>query len=177
MVALQNGGGVRNDSGLPAGDLTALDTFTVLPFSNFVGVAPDVPLATFVAAVENGLSGPVAGGELQPAGQFAQAAGYTVSYDPAQPAGSRVVDLTQDDGTALVLGGSLVAGAPATLSVATIDFLLRGGDGYPFGGVGFTVLPITYQEALETYLTDDLGGTVTAADYPVGGEGRITRAG
>ncbi|MBB2903491.1 5'-nucleotidase [Kineococcus radiotolerans] len=173
VVALQNGGGIRNASVLPAGDITALDTYTVLPFANFVGVAPAMPVETFLAGVEHGLSAAVTGGVLQPAGSFAQAAGYRVSYDPARPAGSRVVDLVLDDGTVLVRGGA-PTGALETLSVATIDFMLRGGDGYPFDGVAFSVLPVTYQQALATYLTGDLGGRVTAADYPVGGEGRIT---
>ncbi|RFU22492.1 bifunctional metallophosphatase/5'-nucleotidase [Geodermatophilus marinus] len=177
VVALQNGGGIRNDSVLEAGDLTALDTFDVLPFANFVAVAPETPIETFVAAVENGLSGDVVDGVLQPAGQFAQVAGFTVTYDPAQEVGSRVVDLTLDDGTVVVAGGDLVADPSATVSLATIDFLLRGGDGYPFEGVDFTVLPVTYQEALENYLVEDLAGTVPAADYPVGGEGRITAVG
>ncbi|MGY2085687.1 bifunctional metallophosphatase/5'-nucleotidase [Blastococcus sp. SYSU DS0539] len=168
VVALQNGGGIRNASVLPAGEITALDTYTVLPFSNFVGVAPAMPVETFVAGVERGLSG-LPGS----AGQFAQAAGYRVTYDVSQPVGSRVVDLVLDDGTVLVEDGVRTS-ALETISVATIDFLLRGGDGYPFDGVAFTVLPVTYQEALETYLVEDLGGVVSAADYPVGGEGRIT---
>ncbi|TYP84595.1 bifunctional metallophosphatase/5'-nucleotidase [Blastococcus xanthinilyticus] len=170
VVALQNGGGIRNAAVIPAGDITALDTYTILPFANFVGVAPAMPVETFVAGVERGLSGlPGA------AGQFAQAAGYRVTYDVTRPVGSRVVDLVLDDGTVLVEDGA-PTGALDTISVATIDFLLRGGDGYPFDGVAFTVLPVTYQEALETYLVEDLGGVVTAADYPLGGEGRITPA-
>jgi 5'-nucleotidase/UDP-sugar diphosphatase len=176
VVALQNGGGIRNASVLPAGDLTALDTYTVLPFANFVAVAPEMPVGTFIAGVEHGLSAAVVGGVLQPAGSFAQASGYRVSYDPAQPAGSRIVDLVLDDGTALVSGGE-PTGALDTISVATIDFLLRGSDGYPFAGVGFTVLPVTYQQAFEAYLVDDLGGVVTAEAYPVGGQGRITAIG
>jgi 5'-nucleotidase / UDP-sugar diphosphatase len=173
VVALQNGGGIRNDAVIPTGDLTAFDTYSVLPFANFVGVAPAVPIATFVAAVEHGLGGPVEGDVLQPAGSFAQAAGYTVTYDASLPAGSRIRTLTLDDGTVIVDGGALAGTAPTTISVATIDFLLRGGDGYPFDGVEFTVLPTTYQEALENYLIDDLAGVVSAAEYPVGGEGRI----
>lgn len=170
VVALQNGGGIRNNAVLPAGDVTALDTYSILPFSNFVGVAPAMPVDTFVDGVERGLSGlPGA------AGQFAQAAGYRVTYDVDQPVSSRVVDLVLDDGTVLVEDG-VRTGALQTISVATIDFLLRGGDGYPFDGVEFTVLPVTYQEALETYLVEGLGGVISAADYPVGGEGRITPA-
>ncbi|MDQ4138362.1 MAG: 5'-nucleotidase C-terminal domain-containing protein, partial [Actinomycetota bacterium] len=171
VVALQNGGGIRNDSVLD-GDLTALDTYDVLPFSNFVAIAPEMPVETFVAGVERGLSGGVTGGVLQPAGQFAQAAGYSVKYDASQPVGSRIVDLVLDDGTVLVADGN-PTGALDTISVATIDFLLRGGDGYPFDGVAFTVLPLTYQQALEEYLVGDLGGVVTAEQYPVKADGRI----
>ena len=173
VVALQNGGGIRNESVLPAGNLTALDTYTVLPFANFVAVAPAMPVSTFIAGVERGLSGGVTGGVLQPAGQFAKAAGYRVTYDPSRPVGSRVVDLVLTDGTVLVRGG-VPTGTVPTISVATNDFTLRGGDGYPFDGVAFTVLPVTYQQAFATYLTGDLGGVVTAAAYPVGGTGRIT---
>ena len=80
-----------------------------------------------------------------------------------------------DDGAVIVGGGRVVPG-PA-LTVATIDFLARGGDEYNFQGAPFTVLGVTYQQALANYLQfpAGLGGTVTAADYPEGGEGRIKR--
>jgi 5'-nucleotidase len=68
----------------------------------------------------------------------------------------------------------VVSGAPS-VNVATIDFLARGGDQYPFRGKPFTTLGVTYFQAVLDYLIEDLGGTVTAADYPEGGEGRITR--
>ncbi|MGY1814230.1 bifunctional metallophosphatase/5'-nucleotidase [Blastococcus sp. SYSU D00820] len=170
VVALQNGGGIRNDSVLQPGTISALDTYRVLPFTNFVAVAPEMPVATFVAGVERGLSA-LPGG----AGHFAQAAGYRVTYDLARPTGSRVVDLVLDDGTVLVDDGVLVAQV-ATLSVATIDYLMRGGDGYPFAGVPFTISTSTQQEAFISYLTGDLGGVVRGADYPQGGEGRIAPA-
>ena len=41
-VALQNGGGIRSDSIIPAGDISELDTFDMLPFSNFVTVLEEV---------------------------------------------------------------------------------------------------------------------------------------
>ena len=167
VVAIQNGGGIRNESVLPAGPITELDTYRVLPFSNFVAVAPAMPASTFIAGVERGLSGlPGA------AGQFAQAAGYRVTYDVTRPAGSRIVDLQLDDGRYLVQD-RVATGTVSTVSVATNDFTLRGGDGYPFAGVPFTVLPVTYQQAFLQHLQQDLGGTVRAADYPEAGEGRI----
>ncbi len=46
-IALQNGGGIRNNNIIPAGDLTELNTFNTLPFANFVsiveGVTPQTP--------------------------------------------------------------------------------------------------------------------------------------
>lgn len=76
----------------------------------------------------------------------------------------------------LVRNGQVVAGAPA-VTIATIDFLARGGDGYPFGDLPFTSLEVTYQQALRDYIAEGLGGRVTAAQYPEGGTGRITGAG
>jgi 5'-nucleotidase len=60
------------------------------------------------------------------------------------------------------------------LNVATIDFLARGGDEYPYRGASFTTLGASYQQALASYIEDALSGLITAADYPTGGEGRIT---
>jgi len=34
---------------------------------------------------------------------------------------------------------------------------------------------VSDQQALENYIVQGLGGLITAADYPEGGEGRITR--
>jgi 5'-nucleotidase/UDP-sugar diphosphatase len=173
LVGLQNGGGIRINGVIPAGNITLLTTYSVLPFPNFVSVAPDLPIETFVAVVEHGVGGAVSGDVLQPDGRFGQASGYSFTYDASQPVGQRVVDLVLDDGTVIVAGGELAATAPATISFVTNDFTLRGGDGYPLAGVPFVVLPYTYQEAFESYLIDGLGGVVTGADYPVGGEGRI----
>ena len=172
VVAFQNGGGIRNSVTLQPGNITELDTYTILPFSNFVAVAPEMPVSTFIAAVERGVGGAATNDTLGAAGQFLQAAGYAVEYDASRTAGDRVVTLTLDDGTVLVENGE-PTGVLQTISVATIDFTLRGGDGYSFTGVDFTVLPLTYQQALLTYLSGELGGVVSAADYPVGGEGRI----
>ena len=55
-VALQNGGGIRNDSIIPAGDITELDTFDMVPFANFVTVLPDIPRSQFKEILENAVS-------------------------------------------------------------------------------------------------------------------------
>src|ERR687891_135655 len=121
-------------------------------------------------------------------GRFAQVGGFRFTWDAAGTAqtldeggnvvtpGTRVREVVLDDGTVVVSGG-VVAPAAAPIDVATIDFLARGGDQYPFRGLAFTTLGLTYQQALEGYLeeTDGLNGLITAAQYPEGGEGRITR--
>jgi len=182
-VAFQNGGGIRNDSVFAAGDLTELQTFDALPFSNFVATVPDVPPQTLKELLERAVSG-----VEEREGRFAQVGGLRFTYDPARQAqeladdgtvatpGQRVRELTLDDGRALVQGGQVVQGAPA-VTIATIDFLARGGDGYPFGDLPFTSLETTYQQALRDYIADGLGGRVTAARYPEGATGRITSAG
>ncbi len=76
------------------------------------------------------------------------------------------------DGTPIVSGGAVVPGPD--LNVATIDFLARGGDQYPFRGAPFTNVGVTYQQALANYIVNPLAGLITATDYPFGGEGRIT---
>jgi 2',3'-cyclic-nucleotide 2'-phosphodiesterase (5'-nucleotidase family) len=179
-VALQNGGGIRNDSEIPAGNITELHTFDMLPFPNFVSIVPEVSRETFEDILENAVSN-----VENVDGRFAQIAGFSFTYDAAaQPRtidpntgavtpGERVLEVTLDDGTAIVQGGAVVAG-PA-LHVATIDFLARGGDQYPYGDADFTTLGVTYQQSLANYIVDALSGQITAADYPVGGEGRITR--
>jgi 2',3'-cyclic-nucleotide 2'-phosphodiesterase (5'-nucleotidase family) len=166
-VALQNGGGIRNNTLIPPGDITQLTTFDIAPFANFVVIVPDVPAAQFLAIMENAVS------QVENAdGRFAQIAGFSMVYNPAAPAGSRVVSITLDDGTPIVSDGALVADAPA-VNVATIDFLARGGDEYPFADAPYSSLGVTYQQALENYITSDLGGSINADNYPEGGLGRI----
>jgi 5'-nucleotidase len=86
--------------------------------------------------------------------------------------GTRIVDVVLDDGEVIVAGGAVVPG-PA-LNIATIDFLARGGDQYPYRGAPFINVGASYQQALENYIVDSLAGSITAAQYPEGGEGRIT---
>jgi 5'-nucleotidase/UDP-sugar diphosphatase len=179
-IGLQNGGGIRNDSVLPAGEITELDTFDILPFSNFVTVVEDLEPADLKLIMENAVSAVEDGG-----GAFAQIAGFTLVYDPSAAAlelddagavvteGQRVKDIALDDGTKIVADGTVVEGAPA-VNLATIDFLARGGDQYPFGAdATFTPVGVSYQQALSRFIEEDLGGKITADAYPEDGTGRI----
>jgi 5'-nucleotidase len=180
-VALQNGGGIRNDSIIPAGDITELDTYDMLPFPNFVTVLEDIPPDQFKEIMENAVSRV----EFTD-GRFAQLSGFTFVWDAlgtpqvldgdgnVVTPGTRVVEIELDDGTDIVQGGAVVLGAP-DVTIATIDFLARGGDQYPYRGAPFTSVGVSYQQALMNYIVDGLGGVIAAGDYPEGGEGRITR--
>lgn len=180
-VAFQNGGGIRNDAVIPAGPITEFDTFSIVPFANFVSIVPDITPADLKALLENAYSaGLTDAGELQAEGRFAQIAGMTVEIDLAGvPFMSRVVSATLDDGTVLIQGGQPVGGP--SINVATINFLASGGDAYPFPGApddpDFVSVGVTYQQALQGFIQENLGGTITAADYPEGGEGRIVQSG
>ena len=185
-VAFTNGGGIRNGNVLGPGSISEGDTFRILPFDNIVVTVPGVPRDQFKELMENGYS---VVPSTSSAGRFAHVAGFRVAVDTTRQKqetdaagnvttpGQRVRQLTLDDGTPIVANGAVVPG-PA-LNVATVDFLARGGDFYPFRGRPSMSSTIPYQRALFRYLTEPvaqgaLGGTVTAADYPSAGEGRIT---
>jgi len=178
QVAVQNGGGIRGEIDQPAGPISVADTFRLAPFGNFVAVAEDVAAETFRQIVEEGailLPTPGDGG-------FVHLAGATVVIDPSFPArvadqntgvqsapGQRVRSLVLDDGTVVVANGVT---QNVTVDVAGLNFSLNGGDAYP--AVPFTTVGATDQQSLQGYIEGPLGGIVTEAQYPRGGEGRIT---
>lgn len=178
VIAFQNGGGIRNNSILPAGNFTELNTFQFLPFSNFVAVIPSLPVTTLKSLLENAVSRvlPPQGFPSSGNGRFAQIAGFRFTYSVAANPGSRVIDVILDDGTVLVENG-VVLNPKLALPAATIDFLCRGGDEYPLVGIPFQIVGVSYQQALFNFVTakDGLNGVIRAADYPEGGEGRIVR--
>jgi 5'-nucleotidase len=185
-VGIQNGGGIRNDNIIPAGPISELNTWDMVPFSNFVSIVPSIPRVQFKEILENAVSH-IESDLLGGTGRFAQLSGISIVYDVSVPAmsidldgtvlreGTRILSAILDDGTVIVEAGNVVAGDPIT--VATIDFLVNGGDQYPYRGAEFTRVGFTYQQAVFNYLVDGLSGVVSAASYPEGGEGRITKIG
>lgn len=172
-VALQNGGGIR--ASIDVGDISRGETSTTLSFANIVVNVPNVTPDKLKALLEHGYAGPSTSPLGGAEGRFPQIAGMRIVYDTSKTAGSRIVSITLDDGTRLVDGGIVVAGAPA-VTLATIDFLARGGDGYPFQALGLTfengVNYLTYGEALDRFISlpaeqGGLGGVVTASRYGV----------
>lgn len=179
-IAIQHGGGIRNETVIPPGPILALTTFQVLPFPNALAVVEGITPELLELVLENAVSG-----VADFSGRFAQVAGFSFVYDPDAPAqtqdddgnilseGERVLSATLDDGTPIIADGEAVAGAP-TLDLATTDFLARGGDGYPLGDLPLTVLDIGYEQALRDHIATNLGGRITGTGYRAGGEGRIT---
>ncbi|MCP4212869.1 MAG: hypothetical protein GY764_15530, partial [Halieaceae bacterium] len=177
-IGLQNGGGIRNNSVIPAGDITELTTFDIAPFGNFVSIIPDVTASELKDILENAYS------NIENVdGRFAHVSGMAVAVDTSQQPlvwgewpeietpGERVRQVVLADGTVVVADG-VVQDIGRTLTVTTNDFTARGGDQYPHLS-DFTTVGATYQQALSNYIQDGLAGVISAAQYPEGGTGRI----
>jgi 2',3'-cyclic-nucleotide 2'-phosphodiesterase / 3'-nucleotidase / 5'-nucleotidase len=181
VIAVQNGGGIRQNAGdsLPQGGapgpITRLDTLNVLPFDNFMSVVRNVTPADLKTIFERSAESLPGQG-----GQFLQVAGIKVVYKVGNPVGSRVVSLVLDDGTPIVQNGEVVAGAPV-VNVVTNSFTANGGDNYPTFA-SYTDKPrlfddegiaISYEQTLVEYLQEL--GVVRASDvrYRPGGDDRI----
>jgi 5'-nucleotidase len=188
-IALTNGGSIRNNTIIPAGEITELDTYDIVPFPNFLSVFEKVSVTTFKDLLENAVSR--IDNEGNPAGsgtgRFAHVAGFSFEYDPSRQAieidndgniatpGRRVTGVILDDETILIDDGSIVVDPTYSLAIVTVNFLARGGDQYPFRDLPFTNLYITYQQALSNYIRQGLDGVITGVDYPEGGKDRIAR--
>jgi 2',3'-cyclic-nucleotide 2'-phosphodiesterase (5'-nucleotidase family) len=114
-VALVNGGGIRAERIFPVGPLTKRDIMDALPFTNFV-VKLELTGEQIYQALENAVSGVENG-----AGRFAQVSGIEYSFNPEQLAGSRIISV-KINGKALDQN--------ATYTLATVDSVANGGDGY-----------------------------------------------
>lgn len=117
-VALMNGGSIRADSIINAGQLTKRDLLSILPFKNKV-LKLELTGAVLRAALEHGVS---RSAEDSEPGRFPQVSGVRFTFDATRPPGSRVLSVT-------VNGQPLDENRKYTL--ATTNFLaIDGGDGY-----------------------------------------------
>ena len=115
-IALTNGGGIRgNRVYAPGTRLTRRDILRELPFGDRT-VVLEATGRDLLAALENGF-----GGIEKRSGRFPQVAGLRIVYDPGRPKGRRVIAAGLD-GAAL--------DPERTYTLATNEFLGRGGDGY-----------------------------------------------
>jgi len=141
QIALANSGGIRWHRLFPAGPITRGDVYNLLPFLNTL-VMMDLTGAQIKEALENGVS-------IYPAadGRFPQVSGLSFTFDPAKPAGSRVVD---------VWVGGVPLDETAVYRVATNDFLAAGGDGYTvfMEGTNFVNTGVYLMDYMVDYLKE-----------------------
>lgn len=112
-IAIANGGGLR--ASIDAGEVTMGEVLTVLPFQNTLSTF-EVTGEIILEALENGVSQVEEG-----AGRFPQVAGVKFTFDPNQPAGSRISD---------VMVGDAPLDPGRTYQVVTNNYVRNGGDGY-----------------------------------------------
>lgn len=171
-IAITNGGGIR--SNVPVGattpedvalsapmQVTLGDVLTVFPFGNLVSEF-DLTGADVIAALENGVSQVESG-----AGRFPQVSGIRYSWDGSQEAGSRIVsvEVMGEDGSYAPIDPD------ATYSLASNDFMRRGGDGYTVFNDN-AIDPYDFGKPLDQVMADYI-----AANSPIAPalDGRITR--
>ncbi|GGC65549.1 hypothetical protein GCM10011504_49430 [Siccirubricoccus deserti] len=156
-ISIKNGGGIRAeigtysldavpvplppqanpDAGKPEGGISRLDIENALRFNNGLSLVT-VTAEGLKQVLENAVSG-VAPNATP--GAFPQVSGIEFSFDPSQPAGSRVQSLAVVDeaGTptdVLVQDGAVVGDGAREFRMVTLNFLADGGDGYALDTLG-----------------------------------------
>ena len=176
--AIQNGGGIRDTfpakTYVPAAtglvrtgtgplDVTLGDAFTVFPFGNQIATTV-VTGANLWKALENGV-----GGNYPGDGRFPQISGFKFSFDASKPIGSRIVEVTKLDGTA-------IAKDAKEYTLTTLDFVVYGGDGYVNV---FTPAKAKVQGALLDVFVDALKADMAAGKVTQvpAADGRIKKVG
>jgi len=176
--ALTNGGGIRDSfpaknyvpvdkelvrTGTGPLDVTLGDALTVYPFGNQVATTI-VTGENLWKALENGVSG-----NWGSEGKFPQISGFKFTFDTSKAAGSRIVSVTKNDGTA-------IAKDQTVYTLTTLDFIIYGGDGYlnvfsPTKAKVFGALLDVFTDALKA---DMAAGKVTQVPAL---DGRIKKVG
>jgi 5'-nucleotidase / UDP-sugar diphosphatase len=155
-LALTNGGAIRAGRMYPPGaTISRRDVLSELPFGNRL-VTITISGGALNAAIENGLS------KLPEAnGRFPQVSGLKIEADPARPAGDRVLSIKVGDAQ---------FAADKSYSVATNDFMWRGGDGYVSLHAAEPVLPLSDSPLVAYEVIDYIASTGTIR---TGVDGRI----
>ncbi|MEW6623792.1 MAG: 5'-nucleotidase C-terminal domain-containing protein [Bacillota bacterium] len=113
QVAIQNGGGLRRT--MAEGKITMGDLYEIMPFDNGL-VTMELSGADLKKAIDHGIMNPNVTD-----GQFA---GLIVVFDAEAEFGNRIVSITLEDGTPLVMDQYYTVVVP--------DFIFTGGDNYDF---------------------------------------------
>ena len=167
QIAIENGGGIR--SNVPVGadtpadvalpqpmQVTLGDVLTILPFGNLTSTFK-LKGADVVAALENGVSQVEAG-----AGRFPQVSGLRFSWDGSKDPGSRIVSVEVEGAD----GSYAPIDPDATYTLATNDFMRRGGDEYTVFATN-AIDPYDFGKPLDQVLADYI-----EANSPIAPAGR-----
>jgi 5'-nucleotidase len=119
QIVIINGGGIR--ATIDKGDISMGSVLEVFPFGNLISTF-QLKGEDVITALENGVSKIEEG-----AGRFPQVSGIKYSFDATKPAGSRIVTVEVYNDTAQKFEP---LDKTATYSMASIDFMRSGGDGY-----------------------------------------------
>ncbi|MEI6362002.1 MAG: 5'-nucleotidase C-terminal domain-containing protein [Actinomycetes bacterium] len=143
-------------------DVTMGDVQAVFPFGNNAATTT-ITGAGLWSALENGVSG------WPTDGRFPQVSGLKFTFDPSKPVGSRITSVTTSDGTPIARDGTVY-------SIATIDYMIYGGDGYTnmFSPTTAVVREPYISAVLMALRADTDAGRVTQVPAP---DGRIIRVG
>ncbi|MDO4183492.1 MAG: 5'-nucleotidase C-terminal domain-containing protein, partial [Coriobacteriia bacterium] len=174
-VGIINGGGIR--ANIAAGNITLGDLVNVQPFSNSLSSIRVTGQQLADALELSAMNYPM------PNGGFLHVSGMTYTINPTI---ASTVEL-DDAGNFVKVAGDrrvcdiTVNGKPLDLAaqyvIGGLDFILiEGGNGYTmFKGCEVVVAQgLTDLDAVRSYITDKLGGTVGAPYNVLRGEGRIT---
>ena len=163
-AALTNGGGIRDT--IAAGEVNMKHMITVFPFSNTVATVSvtgaelldSLEAATWSTPDAIGAFPQVAGMSftIDTSVEYVNGEPYATYFMPANP-GSRIKNLT--------IGGQPVDLAK-TYVIATNDFTAAGGDTFgPFATAPMFNTGLPLEDALIAYVTEELGGVISAAQY------------
>lgn len=97
-------------------DVTLGDAYAVFPFGNSISTTT-ISGNKLWEALENGVS------QYPSAGRWPQIAGFKFTFDNTKPAGSKITAVSLANGTA-------IGKDEKTYTIATVDFMVYGGDGY-----------------------------------------------
>jgi len=141
-VGFITGGLIRGNQKYEVGrTLTLKDFLTELPFQNVIAMV-EMSGAALLQALENGVA--KVGTR---AGRFPQVSGMHFLYDPNLPLGNRIQEVSIGD-KPLDLN--------ATYKVATVDYLLNGGDGYEMFKTGKILISPLKEIELVNVVVDKL---------------------
>ncbi len=163
-VSIKNGGGIRSAigevfavgstvsllppaanpvSGKQAGEISQLDIENTMRFNNSLWVVTTTA-AGLRRLMEHGVSATRPGSTP---GQFPQVGGMKFSYDTTQAAGSKIRNLAILDTLGnitdtIVFNGVTFGDTTRTIKVVSLNFLINGGDSYPFPAVTSSILKL-----------------------------------